>query len=58
MGKFSKHHQLKALLLSTDSILLIENSPYDNFWGIGRTGIGLNYLGTILMRLRSELSNK
>lgn len=58
MEKFSKQAQLKALLLSTDSILLIENSPYDNFWGIGRTGIGLNYLGTMLMRVRSELSSK
>jgi predicted NAD-dependent protein-ADP-ribosyltransferase YbiA (DUF1768 family) len=36
---------------------LIENSPYDNFWGIGRTGTGLNYLGTVLMQVRKNIKN-
>lgn len=53
--KFNSYPDLKKLLLSTQNNLLIENSPYDNFWGIGRTGIGLNFLGTILMRVRSSL---
>lgn len=50
--KFNQHIELSNILLNTENKLLIENSPYDNFWGIGRTGEGLNYLGTLLMRVR------
>lgn len=53
--KFEQHKDLKTTLLNTNDRLLIEHSPYDNFWGIGRTGIGLNYLGTLLMRTRAAL---
>lgn len=53
--KFETHGVLKELLLSTDENLIIENSPYDNYWGIGQTGEGLNQLGTILMRVRQKL---
>lgn len=53
--KFENDSELKALLLMTEDILLIENSPYDNYWGIGRAGKGLNRLGTILMRVRERL---
>jgi ribA/ribD-fused uncharacterized protein len=52
LRKFETHETLKTLLLSTNDKLLIENSPYDNFWGIGRTGEGVNQLGTILMIVR------
>lgn len=53
--KFNQNTNIKATLLTTNNKLLIENSPYDNFWGIGRTGVGINYLGTILMRIRKEI---
>lgn len=33
--KTEQHPDFKNLLLSTNNALLIENSPYDNFWGIG-----------------------
>ncbi|XLU93322.1 hypothetical protein S245_007674 [Arachis hypogaea] len=41
------------LLLTTDSVL-VEASPHDFFWGGGRDGEGLNYLGRLLTKLRSE----
>ncbi|QHO44322.1 Riboflavin biosynthesis protein PYRR [Arachis hypogaea] len=41
------------LLLTTGSVL-VEASPHDFFWGGGRDGKGLNYLGRLLMKLRSE----
>lgn len=55
--KFDTHENLKELLLSTGDNLIIENSPYDNYWGIGSTGDGLNQLGTTLMRVRQKLKN-
>lgn len=57
-NKFETHPQLGELLLSTGDTLLIENSPYDYYWGIGKTGNGLNKLGTILMRTRVFLQKK
>lgn len=53
--KFDQHTEIRNILASTEDRLLIENSPYGNFWGIGRTGEGLNYLGTILMRIRMNI---
>ena len=47
--------ELRALLLSTGKRTLIEDSPYDNFWGCGRLGKGQNMLGSLLMALRTEL---
>ncbi|KAK9141133.1 hypothetical protein Scep_010814 [Stephania cephalantha] len=52
--KFSIHPQLNAMLLSTAGSVLVEASPHDLFWGGGRDGEGLNYLGRLLMQLRSE----
>ncbi|GAB1347335.1 NADAR family protein [Cloacibacterium normanense] len=52
-NKFENNERLKDLLLSTGKRLLIENSPYDNYWGIGKTGEGYNQLGNILMRIRA-----
>jgi len=52
--KFSTYPHLKTLLLSTAGSVLVEASPHDLFWGGGRDGEGLNYLGRLLMKLRSE----
>lgn len=61
--KFSTYPNLTSMLLSTAGSVLVEASPHDLFWGGGRDGEGLNYLGRLLMQLRSEfladsLSNK
>ncbi|ERN12804.1 hypothetical protein AMTR_s00043p00232340 [Amborella trichopoda] len=52
--KFSTYPHLKSLLLSTVGSVLVEASPHDLFWGGGREGEGLNYLGCLLMQIRSE----
>ncbi|XP_010523560.1 PREDICTED: riboflavin biosynthesis protein PYRR, chloroplastic isoform X3 [Tarenaya hassleriana] len=52
--KFSMYPYLKSMLLSTVGSVLVEASPHDLFWGGGREGEGLNYLGRLLMHLRSE----
>lgn len=54
-AKFTQSQHLKSLLLSTNNTELMENSPYDNFWGIGSNGTGSNILGKLLMELRSKL---
>ncbi|XP_078434792.1 cytidine/deoxycytidylate deaminase family protein [Wolffia australiana] len=53
--KFSTYLYLNSLLLSTMGSVLVEASPHDLFWGGGRDGEGLNYLGRLLMQLRSEI---
>lgn len=53
--KFTQHESLKELLLSTGDSILIEDSPYDSFWGCGKHGDGRNELGKALMKLREKL---
>jgi len=53
--KFTEHLSMKAGLLSTHPATLIENNRWgDSFWGVCN-GVGLNHLGKILMRVRTEL---
>ncbi|TYJ24311.1 hypothetical protein E1A91_A08G252200v1 [Gossypium mustelinum] len=52
--KFSIYPHLNSMLLLTAGSVLVEASPHDLFWGGGRDGEGLNYLGRLLMKLRSE----
>lgn len=51
-----KHPKLREILLGTKKRELIENSPFDKYWGIGKDGKGKNMLGKLLMELRSDLS--
>lgn len=59
-AKFNQNVQLKKLLISTGDALLIENSPYDKYWGVGGFGNPAtkdnNKLGYLLMKIRNELS--
>ncbi|CAO2837513.1 unnamed protein product [Amaranthus hypochondriacus] len=52
--KFSIYPHLNSMLVSTVGSILVEGSPHDLFWGGGREGEGLNYLGRLLMQLRRE----
>jgi len=54
-AKFTQHGELREKLLGTGNRELIEDSPDDVFWGIGRDGQGRNELGKALMRLRGRL---
>ncbi|KAG6470536.1 riboflavin biosynthesis protein PYRR, chloroplastic-like [Zingiber officinale] len=56
--KFSTYPDLSAMLVSTAGSVLVEASPHDLFWGGGREGEGLNYLGRLLMQLRTEILDR
>ncbi len=53
--KFSTHLDLQQVLLATIDAEIIEDSPVDYFWGCGIDQTGLNHLGRILMRVRTEI---
>ncbi len=50
-----RNPELRGRLLRTGRRKLIEKSPYDNYWGCGRSGRGRNRLGELLMQVREEL---
>jgi ribA/ribD-fused uncharacterized protein len=53
--KFITHKDLKAMLLDTEDMQLIEENNWgDTFWGISQ-GVGENNLGKILMIVRDHL---
>lgn len=55
--KFLTHIDIREILVSTGTELLVEDSPCDYFWGCGADKSGENHLGKILMRVRGELRN-
>jgi len=57
-AKFKQNDYLKQYLLDTGDAELIENSPYDSFWGRGKNWDGKNMLGKMLMKLRSNIRNE
>jgi ribA/ribD-fused uncharacterized protein len=54
-GKFTQNEDIKDLLLSTGTSMLIEDAPNDYYWGVGKDGSGRNMLGHVLMQVRKEL---
>ena len=57
-AKFRQHTELTNLLLETNDAVLIEDNPYDSYWGNGKNGKGLNRMGQLLMRLRATLRKR
>jgi ribA/ribD-fused uncharacterized protein len=53
--KFELHPALKAMLLATGDEDIAEANPADSYWGVGSDGNGLNKLGHIIVRIRTEL---
>ena len=67
LAKFGQHEAERAFLCSTAPAVLVEASPHDRIWGIGRaandpraadpaTWGGLNLLGFVLMEVRDQLA--
>ncbi len=53
--KFEQHEDFKKRLLNTVGLTLIEDSPYDYYWGVGKNHTGKNRLGVLLMYCRDQL---
>ena len=69
VAKFSQNSKLNEQLLATYPKVLVEASPYDRIWGIGRSTDdpnihdvkkwrGLNQLGNILTQIRHSYVGK
>lgn len=56
--KVEQNPVVKATILSTGDEEIIEDSPYDYYWGCGKDGTGANMLGKLWMKLREELRKK
>ena len=55
--KFTVHPELYQQLLDTDNEELIEGNTWkDTFWGVCN-GVGENWLGKLLMKVRKELQD-
>jgi ribA/ribD-fused uncharacterized protein len=55
LAKFTQHADLRAKLLSSGKVVIIEHSRSDDYWGDGGDGHGKNKLGKILMSVREEI---
>ena len=55
LTKFLTHSDIQAILLATGDRVIVEDSPRDYYWGGGCDRTGQNYLGKILMSVRSEI---
>lgn len=56
-AKFSQNPELCEKLIATGIVEITEDSPIDNFWGIGADKKGLNKLGKIIMQVRGKLQS-
>lgn len=55
MQKALQHQEVRDILLATGDEEIVEDSPDDYFWGIGKDGTGENQMGKIWMRVRLAL---
>lgn len=53
-AKLEQHSYIRERLLKTGEAEIIEDSPTDAFWGRGPNSNGLNHMGKIWMKLRTE----
>jgi N-glycosidase YbiA len=55
LAKYEQNPDLRQRLLATGNAELIEDSPFEPFWGIGPDGAGENQAGRVLMEVREYL---
>jgi ribA/ribD-fused uncharacterized protein len=58
LAKFRSNEFAKEILLETGDEIIVEASPWDNYWGTGKDGDGQNRLGYLLMEVREILKNE
>ncbi|GEM_PF-619053 len=54
-AKAEQHEDVRDKLRKTGQKIIIENSPTDDFWGIGANNKGKNMVGVIWMKIRDSL---
>ena len=54
-AKLSQNKDVADRLSATGTRTIIENSPWDTFWGCGSDGTGLNTLGKLWVKLRDKI---
>lgn len=52
-AKLEQNEDVQECLQATETKRIVENSPWDSFWGCGNDGRGQNILGKLWMELRS-----
>jgi N-glycosidase YbiA len=57
-NKLQQNPYILHKLMQTGQLLIVEDSPKDDFWGWGQNRDGRNELGKIWMELRDEIKNK
>lgn len=55
LSKFTQNEEIKNILLSTGTEILVEKTTNDYYWGCGKDGSGKNMLGNILMEVREKI---
>lgn len=57
-AKVNQHPYVAKKLLQTKDYLIVEDSPYDSYWGCGSERNGKNQLGRLWMKIREQLKAK
>lgn len=57
-AKFRQNAECRAFLLNTRETDLVENAPWEYYWGCGADGRGRNRTGELLMELRLTLEHE
>ena len=55
LAKFTQNEDIRDILMSSGSEMIIESTINDYYWGCGEDGSGRNMLGVILMEVREVL---
>lgn len=58
LEKFRQHEGIRAILIATGDVKLVEHTTSDSYWGDGGDGTGKNMLGRILMEVREILKEE
>lgn len=57
-AKLQQNDDVREQLIKTGRRTIVENSPWDSFWGAGSDGKGENHLGKIWMNIREKLNEQ
>lgn len=51
-AKVTQHESARDALQRSGTRIIYENSPIDDFWGVGPDGKGKNMIGVLWMKIR------